>query len=399
MDDEQHPIFSDPEADPDQGPEVAEATPSRRGARRGEKKRRGLGCLAALVVVALLFAGGALLVTAGIDRVQGMFGGPDDFPGPGSGAVTIEVQDGDSAAAIGRTLKAAGVVASVQAFVDAAAADQRSRGIQVGFYELAEEMSAQNALDVLVDPSNLIRAQVTVREGLTVDQIVDVLAENTDFRAAQFRRVLRNPDRLGLPDYAEGDPQGYLFPATYEVRPNATAESLLVMMVDRFKTSARSLSLEQRAADVGLSPDDVVTVASIIEREVNREEDLSGVAEVVENRVSGECVGTNGLLQMDSTVQFANGAAESVFTSDEERASDSPYNTYRFPGLPPGPIAAPGEAALEAALSPTDQGWCYFVAVNLETGETAFATDSAGHATNVTRLREWCAQTDTDLCS
>lgn len=390
MSDEQHPIFTEP--DP-------VATEPRRGARRGEKKRRGVGCVAALVVLALLVGGGALLVTAGIDRVQSLFGGPEDFSGTGSGSVTIEVQQGDTAAAIGRTLKAAGVVASVQAFVDAAAGDERSRGIQVGFYELAEEMSAANALAVLVEPDNLIRAQVTVREGLTVDQIVEVLAEGTDFRAAQYRRVLEDPASLGLPDYAGGDPEGYLFPATYEIRPNATAESILVMMVDRFKTSARSLSLEQRAAQVGLEPAEVVTVASIIEREVNRERDLSGVAEVVENRIDGSCVGTNGLLQMDSTVQYANGSANGVFTSDEERASDSPYNTYRFPGLPPGPIAAPGEAALEAALSPTDDGWCYFVAINLETGETAFATDASGHATNVARLREWCATTDTDLCS
>jgi UPF0755 protein len=85
-----------------------------------------------------------------------------------------------------------------------------------------------------------------------------------------------------------------------------------------------------------------------------------------------------------------------VFTSDEMRESGSPYNTYRFPGLPPGPISAPGEAALEAALNPTDEGYCYFVAVNLETGETAFAATQAEHQGNVARLEEYCGTTD--LC-
>jgi UPF0755 protein len=261
---------------------------------------------------------------------------------------------------------------------------------------MAERMSAESALEILVNPDNLIRAQVTIPEGLTVDQTVAQLAKDTDFSAAQYRRVLRNPAALGLPPYAEGNPEGYLFPATYEVKPGDNARTVLTMMVDRFKSAAEELSLPQRAERIGLTPHDVVTVASIIKREVNREQDLAGVAEVIDNRLAGDCSGTSRLLQMDSTVHFAAGANDSVFTSDEMRATDSPYNTYKHPGLPPGPISAPGQAALEAALNPTDEGWCYFVAVDLETGETAFARNTAEHAENRARLEEFCAESD--LC-
>ncbi len=365
-----------------------------RGSRRAKKKRRGLGCVAGLVVLALLVGGGTLLVIAGVGKVKELFGGPADYSGSGTGQVTVEVKEGDSSAAIGRSLKAAGVVKSVDAFVDAATNDERSRGIQVGFYELAKQMAAAKALEVLVNPDNLIRAQVTIPEGLTVEQVVERLAKGTDFKAAQFNRVLAKPKRLGLPPYAEGAVEGYLFPATYEIKPDATPASILVGMVARFKAAAADMSLEQRAQDVGLSPHDVVTVASIIEREVRREEDLSGAAEVIDNRLAGSCSETGRLLQMDSTVHFAAGANDSVFTSDEMRSIDSPYNTYKTPGLPPGPISAPGEAALEAALNPSDEGYCYFVAINLETGETAFARTGAEHAANTELLREYCREND-----
>lgn len=366
------------------------------GSRRGEKRRSLVGCLAMLVVLALIVGAGAWLVMAGIGKAKGLFSGPGDYSGTGSGSVTIEVKEGDTAAAIGRTLKAAGVVKSVDAFVDAANADERAKGIQVGFYELAKEMSARSALEVLVDPGNLIRAEVTVREGLTVEQTLAVLAKNTDFSVKQYKKVLAKPGRLGLPDYAQGKPEGFLFPATYQVPPNATAASVIKAMVKRFNRASSDLSLPDRAAELGYTPEEIVTIASIIEREVRRAKDLPGVAEVIDNRLSGRCPETAGLLQMDSTVHFAAGANDSVFTSDEMRDIDSPYNTYKVPGLPPGPIASPGEAALEAALSPSSDGYCYFVAVNLETGETAFAKTGSEHASNTARLHEWCETSE--LC-
>jgi len=371
----------------------SDPTPSGPGRRRAAPKKRGAGCLAVLVALAVVAAGGWFLVNEGRQALDGIFGSDaaEDFPGPGSGSVVIQVAEGDTAAAIGRTLVEANVVASVQAFTDAAAADERSRGIQVGSYEMREEMRAADALAILIDPSNINRSSVTIPEGFRLEQILERLADRTDVTMRQLRRAVEG---LDLPPSAEGNPEGYLFPATYDFPPGTTAEEMLGQMLRRFTQIADELPLSA-AGTVGLDEHDLVTVASIIEKEVNRPEDMPAVAEVIYNRLDGTCVSEgvpNGLLQMDSTVTYIAGDNGSVFTTEESRASESAYNTYRTAGLPPGPISSPGRAALEAALAPTDRGWCYFVAVDLGTGETAFAVDSATHARNTEQLRTYCRE-------
>jgi UPF0755 protein len=136
-----------------------------------------------------------------------------------------------------------------------------------------------------------------------------------------------------------------------------------------------------------MSPQEVVTVASIVQSEARNASDFPKVARVIYNRLD------RGMpLQMDSTVHYAVGKSGQLTTTDEDRASSSPYNTYRFPGLPPGPIASPGDAALKAALHPADGDWIYFVTVNPDTGETKFAVTNAQHQRNVAQLREFCRQ-------
>ncbi len=360
------------------------------------RPRRAMGCLAGLVALAVVVAVAVTVVTVGASQLRHLLQGPEDYTGQGTGSVLVEVREGDSATTIGETLHDSGVVRSVEAFTDAAAEDPDSRGIQVGYYQLREKMSAKAALAVLVDPENLIQDRVTVPEGLTVDQTVAKLAEDTDFSESRLRAVLARPSSLRLPAYAEDDPEGYLFPATYLVKPHATAQSLMRDMVRRFSEAAGEVGLVKGAAARGVSPHDAVTVASLVQREARRDDDLASVAEVVYNRLDGSCPGTGRRLQLDSTVHFAAGDNDSVFTTDEMRQVDSPYNTYLVPGLPPGPIAAPGEAALRAALDPTDEGWCYFVTVDLDTGETAFARTAAEHRDNVARLQDYCAESD--LC-
>lgn len=346
-----------------------------------------------VVALAVVVAGGWFAVDRGSEALSSVLGGrggaAEDYPGPGTGNVVVEVAEGDTSAAIGRTLVEADVVASVEAFTEAAAADPDSRGIQVGSYEMQEQMRAADALEALIDPENIVRSSVTVPEGYRVEQILGRLAESTDVSRRQLRRAVRG---LDLPPSAEGNPEGYLFPATYDFPPGTTAPQMLQAMLDRFLELAESLPLSA-ASTVGLDEHDLVTVASIIEKEVNRAEDMPAVAEVIYNRLDGTCASSGvpqGLLQMDSTVNYLDAANDSVFTSQEMRDAESDYNTYRNAGLPPGPIASPGEAALQAALEPTDEGWCYFVAVDLESGETAFAVDKAEHDRNRSRLADYC---------
>lgn len=361
--------------------------------RRTTTGSRVRGCLPLLIVLAIVLGLLYLGVTRGVDFVQDQFGDPEDYPGPGTGEVTFEVVQGDTITRMGENLEDEDVVASADAFIDAASGDPCASTIQAGFYPLMKKMKASDALAVLCDPENIDNRDVTIPEGLRVDQVVDVLAEETGHKKSEFENVLADPAKLGLPAYAQGDPEGYLFPDTYGFTPEDRPVDMLREMVAQFVTVADQLPISD-AASVNLSEHDLVTVASIIEKEVSRSEDRPAVAEVIRNRLDGDCVSQGvpaGLLQMDSTIHFLSGGGTgSVFTDDEARQSDSPYNTYRVPGIPPGPIAAPGRAAMEAALHPTDEGYCFFVAVNLDTGETAFASTEAEHNANRERLAEWC---------
>ncbi|MDN6798345.1 MAG: endolytic transglycosylase MltG, partial [Propionibacterium sp.] len=197
---------------------------------------------------------------------------------------------------------------------------------------------------------------------------------------------------LPVPSYAQGSSEGFLFPDTYTFEPDFTASQVLTRMVDRFNQVAADENLEKRAAAAGRSPHDVLVVASIIERETSDHKYAPLVAEVIYNRLA------QGMrLQSDATVAYANNLEGKVTTTDEERGLNSPYNTYMVDGLPPTPISNPGKAAIDAALAPASGDYLYFVTVNLDTGETKFASDSAGHDQNVKEFQTWC-QANSDHC-
>lgn len=367
---------------------------------RRRRKRRGLpGCLAVLVALAIVAGGLYFAVTRGIAWVEDQFADPADFAGPGTGEVAFEVVEGDSSAAICRGLKAEGVVASVQACIDAAAANPDAPGIQVGFYPLKKEMAAEDAIDVLVDPANIITNAVTIPEGLNTDQVVEILAEGTDFRAGAFEEVLGQPDKIGLPEYAGGNPEGYLFPSTYSFGPNAKPLDMVQAMVTRWRQAADEAGLEDAAAELGYTPHELMTVASLVEAE-GRGDDMPKVARVIYNRIENPDNGqTNGLLQIDAAVNYALGKEPiAVLSQDQiDSVADSPYNTYTQPGLPPGPIEAPGDAAIQAAANPAEGSWLYYVTVDLSTGETKF-TDSYDEFLSFKReLQDYCAN-ESDRC-
>lgn len=393
-DDHESPLLG---ADDEGDDERYDAPYERRGRRR---KRRGLpGCLAVIVALAVVLGGVYVVGSWGLAKFKDQFAGAEDFPGPGSGKVSFQVHEGDSAAAMGRNLKAAGVVASVDAFIAAANANTDSASIQAGYYPLKKEMKASDVVDVLVDPKNMLKSVVTVPEGLRVVEIVDLLAKKTDFPKAKFQKVLARPGALGLPDYAGGKPEGYLFPATYDFGPDATPTTMLKAMVDRWKQAADDAGLEKAAADLGYTPQELMTVASLVQAE-GRGDDMPKIARVIYNRVEHESNGvTNGLLQVDASVNYAlNKPTVAVLTQDEiASVADSPYNTYTQKGLPPGPIEAPGDDAIAAAAHPAKGDWLFYVTVNLRTGETKF-TDSYDQFLGFKQeLKQYCA-TQSDRC-
>lgn len=363
--------------------------------RRRRRRGGGLGCLAVLIALAILAGGAYFAYDRGMEALRDRFDPAPDYTGTGTGSVVVEVQDGDNATDIANTLVSQDVVKSVEAFTDAAMANPESTGIQVGFYKMKKQMSAESALDVLIDPGNMVQSAVTVPEGYRLEQIVDTLAKETDFSKRQYEKVLRRPNAIGLPPYANGNAEGYLFPATYMLPPNATPKSVLTMMVDRWRQAAEEADLVAAAERLGYTPAELMVVASLVEAESNRDADRGKVARVIYNRLETDA--TNGLLQIDAAVNYAHDRDLGIALTTDDLEIDSPYNTYKNPGLPPTPIEAPGDAAIEAAANPTDGPWVFYVTVNLRTGETKFTESYDEFLEFKAEYKEYCA-TQSDSC-
>lgn len=363
--------------------------PGTTGPGRRRAKRRRSGCLPILVVVAIFAALLAYFVPRGIDEVRSMLSGPEDYPGPGQGEVTVVIEPGQSISSMGTELADLDVVASAEAFVDAASANSDATGIQAGSYVMQEKMAAEEAVALLVDPANVGTGEtVTVPKGARVGQVVEAIVEASDITEKELTRLLDDPDRIGLPAEAGGNPEGYLFPATYELGGDTTARSLLSQMVDQTAAVEQELQIARGAQRLGLTPHEVMTVASILEREVNRSEDYPKVARVIYNRLDAGMP-----LQMDSTVAYVTQREGDPWTTAEERETESAYNTYQNTGLPPGPIGSPGRETIEAALNPADGDWLYFVA-DFENGGTLFAETYEDHQANVAKAQEYCRSSD-----
>jgi UPF0755 protein len=372
------PLDADADADVDTG--------HRGRVHRGPRRRRRNGCLAAVVALVLLGAAAWFGGSWAVGQLKDRLGGPEDYTGPGTGAVVFTVREGDTASDMAVRLTHLHVVKSAQAFTAAADKDPKSRTIQVGAYRLKKHMSADQALAVLVDPKNLIQSLVTIPEGARVRDIVKDVVAHTDVTKQQLTSALRKPDRLGLPSYAHGNPEGYLFPATYTVVPKETATTLLKQMVAKSRSVTQELGVAAGAHKLGLTPEQVLTVASILEYEANRAPDYPKVARVIYNRLHQGMA-----LQLDSTVSYVSGRSGDVWTTQAERENDSAYNTYKHTGLPPGPIGSPGEATIKAALHPATGSWLYFVP-DFKNGTTHFSTTLAEHQKWVRKAQEFCRQ-------
>lgn len=333
----------------------------RRGRARHRRRRRLRTFIASVLAIAVI--GGLLVgIFYGGRAILGSFGSIPDYTGAGSGSVKVRINQGDTSSDIATTLVKAGVVQSERAFRDAANANPDSLTIQPGLYQLRAKMQASLALGRLLDPASRLFDVVTIPEGFTVEQVLLALSQATGAPLESFRSAAAQVDQLGLPAYSGGELEGFLFPATYELDPEADPISILQTMVARFTAMATSVDLEARAAAIGKSPYDVLTVASMVQSESRVNGERGMIARVIYNRLS------QGIpLGIDATTAYDLGKPGTELTTADFRI-DSPYNTRLNKGLPPTPISNPGEASVEAALAPAPGPWTYYV---LE--------DSAGH--------------------
>jgi UPF0755 protein len=301
----------------------------------------------------------------------------EDYPGTGSGTVSVKVEDGDTLSAIATRLVDAGVIASAEPFVEAAEANTAATGIQPGTYSLRERMSGRSALDRMLDPAALQLFRVTIPEGMTVAATLERISEETGVPLADLQAAAEDPAAIGLPAWIGSTPEGLLFPATYDFQPDTTPSDMLAAMVARSLQSLDDLQVPEADRLT------VLTKASLVQAEASSPEDMAKVARVLENRLSDGMA-----LQLDTTVNYANGKG-GITTTAEDRDNPSPYNTYVHTGLPPGPITNPGEEAINAVLNPADGPWRFFVVVDPDTGETRFAETAEEHQQNVLLFQQW----------
>lgn len=198
---------------------------------------------------------------------------PPDYSGEGSGQVEIVIEEGDSGTAIAEKLHQAGVIASVRAFTN----EIRFSEINFvpGTYRLRLGMSAEAAVELLLDPESRISLNVTIPEGLRAEQILDRLAEQTGIPREEFQEAYDDHDSLNLPDYATQGPEGYLFPETYEFDRSASAADILQQMVEQYWRVAAEVDLENRAEEAGFDPNEIMAIASIVQAESGKIEDMA----------------------------------------------------------------------------------------------------------------------------
>jgi len=367
-----------------------ESRVDRRANRRKARARRGFGCFAGLVsliVVGALVAGAVVGFGKGKDALEQLFSAPD-YSGQGTGTVTVEITQGQSAQSIADTLEKKEVVKSARAFERAARDDPRSRQIQAATYTLHKHMSAKAALDLMLNPAQSVTVmRISFPAGKTKAEIADILQRSKlKLPSGAAATAMKNTKALGLPPYAHDNAEGFLYPGTYDVPKNANAYTMIKLMTAQYAKNAAALNLVNSATRKGLDPYQAVIVASIIGAETNRPQDYPKVARVIYNRLAA------GMrLQMDSTIHYVVGKDGGVFTTPEQRQMVSPYNTYTVKGLPPTPISSPTREELSAAINPAQGKWLYFTLVNLDTGETAFASSKPEHDANVAKLQAWCA--------
>jgi UPF0755 protein len=323
-----------------------------------------------IAIFVLIVGGGVLVATVLWSRIE------EPYKGYNTAETFVEVPQGAGTAEIRRRLIEGGVVHDEYTFRAALWWSGEARNLQAGEYRFAEPMSPLAVIQK-IGRGDIYTRRITFPEGLTIGEMAK-LYESRGFGSAQsFIDAAGDTAAVRELDPEATDLEGYLFPETYALPRGVPASRLIEQMVDRF-LSTYTESMRQGAAAQGLTTRQVVTLASLVEEETAQPQEHPLVAAVYRNRMR-----LNMPMQADPTVIYAlqKSGRYNGNIRREDLQYDSPYNTYRHPGLPPGPIASPGKASLEAALAPADVPYLYFVSRN--DGTHVFAQTLAQHNANV----------------
>ena len=322
--------------------------------------------------LAAVLAGVGMFVAANIawERVH------EPYKGYAGSEQFVDIPPGTGTAVIRRRLVDAGVVRDDLTLRAALWWTGESRNLRAGEYRFDRPMTPIEVVETLARGDVYARS-ITFPEGLTIQEMARIYESREFGTARDFVQAAADASLITDLDPAARDLEGYLFPDTYALPRGTPTARLISLMVDRFKATytedARAVAGAQE-----LTTREVVTLASLVEKETGKPDERPIVAAVYRNRLRLRMP-----MQADPTVVYALMRAGKYNGNirREDLSVDSPYNTYRYPGLPPGPIAAPGKASLDAALMPADVPYLYFVSRN--DGSHVFASTLAEHNRNV----------------
>lgn len=267
----------------------------------------------------------------------------------------ILIEPGDTGVKIAQKLKDSGVIKAAKVFYKIAINDKRANSISPGLHQLDVGISAQSALEQLLDPKRN-RGLFGFVEGLRKNEILDLLTKSKLVSGKYSGKT--NIDPL----YGTKEVEGFLFPAQYSIIPGTTFDSAVDQMVNRFYISAKKSGIDK--GYLGYSPFQLLIIASMIQSEGDPV-DFPKIAQVIYNRLK---IGMP--LQINATIDYATNTRGKIRLPYKRLDTNSKYNTYKYRGLPPGPISNPGEEAMSAAMNPADGNWLYYITV--KPGDTRF---------------------------
>jgi UPF0755 protein len=305
---------------------------------------------------------------------------PSDYPGPGTGEVTVSVTPGEGTGSMAAKLENQKVVANADTFLQAFAA---SGGVlSPGDYTFKMEMKNADAVNVLLGTDKSKVIYFALSAGLRIGESLQAISEGSGVSLQQLKEFSNSPAQFGLPANAK-NLEGFLAPGEYRFPLGTPAKEILQSLV---KVTVDEL-VAQGITDPAKQYEAVI-VASIVQAEGGQAE-YGDVAGAIYNRLKPNDQ-TNGYLQVDSAVTYGLGTKSFNFTDEERQDKSNLYNTYANPGLPPGPIGSPGKTAIDAAAKPKTNDYLYWVTINLDTKETKFSRTLAEHNVYVEQYNTWC---------
>ncbi|GAP60031.1 UPF0755 protein HI_0457 [Arthrobacter sp. Hiyo1] len=357
---------------------MAAATPAPKvPSKKVRRRRRLVALLLTLTVFVAAVAVGAqfLKPLLGMDKVS-------DYPGPGTGSVTITVAPGSGPKLVASNLQSQHVIADADSFV--AAFTAAGGELSPGDFTFKTEMKNSDAVNVLLGKDSSKVMYFALSAGLRIGESLDAISKGSGIPLSELKALSDSPAQFGVPAQAK-NLEGFLAPGEYRFPVGTSAKDILQKLVTATTDELKAQGVTDPAKQY-----QTITVASIVQAE-GGQADYGNVAGAIYNRLKPGNTETNGLIQSDATVTYGLGTKTFHLTDAQKADKGNPYNTYANVGLPVGPIGSPGKTAIDAAAKPTANNYLYWVTINLDTKETKFSSTLAEHLKYVDQYNAWCA--------